>query len=170
MFIEHSFFELPVYRVPKEKYYKDMEKHIEKKFLKLDDFSRKHYENNPKSLAAWKSSRCEEYGNIWEYNDIIGYIKLYFRGTQVRADHWSVKAKRIVKSKKKDFICIEEAICGAITVSFEKESVDIFRKVQELVGEIKIDLGKRYLETSKFDAIGPYVDWKKLYKEYCLAR
>ena len=165
---ECYFFELPIYRVTKEKYYKDMDKYIQNKLSKLDDFSKEYYESDPSKLAAWKLGHREEYGSIWEYNDIIGYIKLYFIGTQVRADHWYVKAKRIVRSKKKDFICIEEAICGATTIHFEKNSEDIYNKIKELVDDIKGTLKKRHIETSKFEAIGSYVDWKKLYEEYRL--
>lgn len=163
---EYDFFELPIYRVTKEKYYKDMDEYIQNKFAKLNDFHREYYKNNLSKLADWKHACREEYGSIWEYNDVIGYIKLYFSGSQVRADHWSVKAKRIVKSKKKEFICIEESIYGATTIHFEKESLGIYNKIIELVDEIKSTLRNRYIETSKFEAIGPYVDWKKLYEKY----
>ena len=103
MIKENYFFELPIYRVTREKYYMDMEKYIENKFSKLNDIQREYYGSTPEKKAEWAKYYREEYGSIWEYNDVIGYIKLYFYGTQVRGGYWSVKAKRIVRTKKKGF-------------------------------------------------------------------
>lgn len=166
MLKELYFFELPIYRTSIEQFYQEVEKYIDKKFSKLNDFSKDYYENNPKEKLGWEQGHRKDYGSIWEYNDIIGYIKLYFYGTQVRGEYWSVTAKRIVKTKKKDFICKDWSFGPAISVHFENDSLGIYNKIIELIDFFKKQLKNRFVNTSKFDAIGPHIDWKRMYDEY----
>ena len=163
---ELYFFEIPIYRTSKEKFYQEVEKNINKYFSKLDSFSKEFYENNPKEKLDWEKDQRNVYGNIWEYNDIIGYIKLFFYGTQVRAQYWSIKAKRIIKTKKKDFICKDWSYGPAISVHYEKDSLGIYNRIIELVDFFKKELNNRFVDTSKLDVIGRYIDWKLVYDEY----
>ncbi len=42
-----------------------------------------------------------KYGGTWEFNEVIGHIKLHFLGNQIRGEYWKVNAKRIVKTRSK---------------------------------------------------------------------
>ncbi|MCP4050264.1 MAG: hypothetical protein GY730_06120 [bacterium] len=163
---ELYFFELPIYRTNREKFDKEVNEYIDKEFSKLNSCSKKLFEKNPTKKLTREHQDREAYGNIWEYNDIIGYIKLYFYGTQVRGEYWSVKALRIVKTKKKDFICKDWSFGPAISIHFENDSVGIYNKIIELINSLKKLLKSRFIDTSKFDVIGPYIDWKQVYDEY----
>ena len=64
--------DIPVYRLPEEKYYKEMEIFVEKEKIKY----RLHEENeNYKDvIILWRN----QYGGPWEFNEIIGWIRYTF--------------------------------------------------------------------------------------------
>jgi hypothetical protein len=167
---ELIFFELPIYRTSEEEFYREVQKFIDKQFSNLNDFSKDFLQNNSEEKLGWEQGQRKEYGSIWEYNDIIGYIKLFFYGTQVRGGYWSVTAKRIVKTNKKDFICKDWSFGPAISVHRENDSLGVCNRIIELIDYFKKELKKRFIDTSKFDAISPYIDWKRLYDEYRLVQ
>lgn len=102
---EKYFYDVPVYRLSRERYYKDMEKYIKKHMYPgspnhikmMEDFHRKE----PTQKLALEDRLRKSYGEAWEYNEIIGYIRLYFFGNQIRGEYWAVNSKRVVRTRKK---------------------------------------------------------------------
>jgi hypothetical protein len=165
MLKEEYLFEIPIYRTTKEQFYLEVKKYIEKRFLDLDDFSKDFYNKNPIEKENWDQGVRQEYGSVWEYNDIIGYLKLFFYGSQIRSEYWFVKAKRIVKTNKKNFDCHSFSTGPAITIVYEKDSVGIYQKICELIDYYRKKLKIRFIDTSIFDTVGPYIDWESLYNK-----
>ena len=98
---------MPVYRLSRERYYKDMDKYINKNMYSGSPNHRKmteeFYRREPSQKLAQEDRLRKSYGGAWEYNEIIGYIRLYFFGTQIRGEYWGVNAKKIVRTRKKSF-------------------------------------------------------------------
>ncbi|WP_353402076.1 hypothetical protein [Pseudophaeobacter arcticus] len=91
--MEKYFFDLPVYRLTKSKYYK----------WRDETQIRPHEENwlsvrgrpmPQESKNALDQHVYEKYGP-WEFNEIIGYIRLYFLGSQIRGDYLSAEKSGI---------------------------------------------------------------------------
>lgn len=103
MTLNRYFMMVPVYRLTKEKYDSDVENYIESQYRNDDETIKKHYIDDPEDKKSWNFYLREIYGGPWEFNEIIGFIKLYFCGNQIRGEYWAVNAKRICKTRRKQF-------------------------------------------------------------------
>lgn len=63
-----TLFELPIYRVSEDTYYKDFGEYYEK---------RKISHNDPLYEESLNQNLLKEYGGQWKYNEIIGYLRFY---------------------------------------------------------------------------------------------
>lgn len=160
---------MPVYRLSRERYYKDMDEYIKKHMYSespshtkmMEDFYRKE----PSQRIAKEERLRKIFGGAWEYNEIIGHIRLYLLGTQIRGEYWGVNSKRVVRTRKKILEYKTWKLASEIDLHREPDSFSIFSKTMEYLGKCQKELEGRYIDTDNFKAIGPYVDWKSLYED-----
>lgn len=163
------FYDVQVYRLSRERYYRDMDEYIKKHMYSgipshikmMEDFYRKE----PTRKREAEDRLRKSYGGAWEYNEIIGYIRLYFLGTQIRGEYWGVNSKRVVRTRKKILEFKTWKLASEIDLHREPDSFSIFSKIMEYLGKCQKELKGRYIGTDNFKAIGPYVDWKSLYED-----
>jgi len=166
---EKYFYDVPVYRLSRERYYKDMDKYIKKHMYsgspnhikRMEDFYRKE----PTQKLASEDRLRKSYGGAWEYNEIIGYIRLYFFGTQIRGEYWGVNSKRVVRTRKKILEYKAWKLASEIDLHWAPDSSSIFSQILKYLERCQKELKGRYIDTRNFKAIGSYVDWKSLYEE-----
>ena len=167
---EKYFYDVPVYRLSRERYYKDMDEYINKHMHSgspshikmMEDFYRKE----PAQKRASEDRLRKSYGGAWDYNEIIGYIRLYFFGTQIRGEYWGVNAKKIVRTRKKFFEYKTWKLAPEIDLHWEPNSSSIFLQIQKYLERCKKELKNRFIDTRNLEVIGPYVDWKSLGRPY----
>ena len=163
------FYDVPVYRLSHERYYKDMGEYIKKHMCSgrpshkkmMEDF----YRREPARKREAQDRLRKSYGGTWEYNEIIGYIRLYFLGTQIRGEYWGVNSKRVVRTRKKILECKTWKLASEIDLHQEPDSLSIFSKIMEYLGKCQKELKGRYIDTENLKTIGPYVDWKSLLED-----
>jgi len=163
------FYDVPVYRLSREKYYKGMNEYIKKQ---MESGSPRHIEimkefhmKEPNQRYAAEDSLRQFYGGSWEYNEIIGYIRLYFFGTQIRGEYWGVNSKRVVRTRKKVFEHKTWKLALEIDLHQAPDSSTIFLKIQKYLMSCQQELKGRYIDITHLMTIGPYVNWKALYEE-----
>ena len=167
--IEKYFYDVPVYRLSRERYCKDMDKYIKKHMYsgspnhikRMEDFYRKE----PTQKLASEDRLRKSYGGSWEYNEIIGYIRLYFFGTQIRGEYWGVNSKRVVRTRKKILEYKTWKLASEIDLHWGPDSSSIFSQILKYLERCHKELKGRYIDTRNFKAIGSYIDWKSLYEE-----
>lgn len=103
----------------------------------------------------------EEHGN----NEIIGYIRLYFFGNQIRGEYWAVNSKRVVKTRKKILEYKTWKLALEIDLHWEPDSSSIFLQILKYLERCQKKLKGRYIDTCNFKAIGSYVNWKSMFEE-----
>ena len=101
MIFDDYFLVVPVYRLREKKYYSEMNNDFKK--LVSSAWDENFCQNNPDLVQGWKHSHRASYGGDWEFNEVVGYIKLYFMGTQVRGEYWSTLPKKKFRTRKKHF-------------------------------------------------------------------
>ena len=168
MISNNYFFTLPVYRLHKEKYYQDMNMHIENELRPKSELEeviyKKAYNKDAEFYNIRKFSLIQNYGGCWEFNEIIGYVKLYFYGNQIRGEYWAVKAKKIVKSRKKQFEIKTHKLHVALTIEDDTNN-GILCKIEEYISGCENKLRERYVDKQEFIKLAPHIDWAKLYKK-----
>jgi nuclear transport factor 2 (NTF2) superfamily protein len=70
-------FDIPVYRLPKEKYYAERESSIEKQMYGTDPNKiarrKAFYEHNKDSAILFRDHLEKTYGGPWDFNEVVGY-------------------------------------------------------------------------------------------------
>ena len=143
------FFDLPVYRIPRERYYEERETFLDK-------------HSSSKGDSAIRDHLQRVYGGPWEFNEIIGYIKLHFLGSQIRGEYFAVRRKRIVRTRRKLLEFQTWKLAPEISVNPES-SVTILESIYSYIGACRKEIPRRYIDTEMFDALAPFVNWKALY-------
>jgi len=94
-------FELPIYRLSKKQYNKKFKEYYEKNKIKNND---QEYERKI------NQSLKKTYGGDWKYNEIIGYFEFYKFSDDIRCAYYKVSTQKITKTRKKQFIKIDDTI------------------------------------------------------------
>lgn len=163
MIFDDYFMVLPVYRITQEAYLSSMDSHIQKEMYsttKNIDF----YKTNLRLREQHEGLLRCLYGGPWEFNEVIGFIKLFFYGSQVRGEYWAVQSKRIVKSRRKQFEYKTHKLHAERRIR-EKSNNHILESVREYIEGCKNELPRRHIDTREFEALSPHINWVSLYEE-----
>ena len=163
------FFDLPVYRLPEAEYYEQRSRYIDRVLFPPNapnlkarrDYAAQH----PSANESISAHLAHTYGGAWIYNEIIGFIQLHFLGTQVRGEYYAVKAKRIVRSRHKTLEYKTWKLADKIDIPYNASSRQVLAKVREYIEACKAELPGRFIDTAKFEALAPFINWKLLFQK-----
>jgi hypothetical protein len=145
-----------------------MEAHVKAKLYSFapgaNDFLRKHHETDPEQKRDMEHHLRQSYGGSWRYNEVIGYIRLHFLGDQIRGEWWQHRAKQIVKTRTKQIEFRHWKLAHELRVPAKASSKIIYSRVLRYLELCKADLKKWHLDTSEFEFLGQYVNWKRVYE------
>lgn len=158
------FFDIPVYRLCSDDYEKQKRAYVEKTIFS-DAMSRDFYERYPDKEIQFRDHLERQYGGIWRFNEIIGFIRLHFLGSQIRGEYFATNAERIVRTRRKVFEYQTHKLAAEIDIPEEASNNQILGLIGEYLNDCQQELRGRYLDRSVFDEIGPYVDWKSLLRK-----
>lgn len=163
--LQVSLFDLPVYRLKEDKYYLERKVFVDKFLFGKNDERKGFYIQNENLYRRYSAQLNERYGGKWDFNEIIGYIKLHFLGSQVRGEYWEVKAKRIVKTRKKYFEWRTHKLAPERELCRNKTNLEIYNEIIKYIDDCRKELpNKRYIDDKQLISLGPYIDWKKVIK------
>jgi hypothetical protein len=159
--VKKYFFELPVYRLSEAQYIEE-----ENKFLSDYYFETHTNKGIPKTTTTYEKFKenSNRYRDIWRYNEIIGYVRLYILGNQIRGEYYQHKTTRIRKTRTKHFQFITQKLASEKSLS-NNTNADIYNIILEYVQDCKFELKKRYIDINNFQQIGKYIDWNRLIKD-----
>jgi len=163
------FLDLPVYRLAEDHYVADQNAHIDAVMTEHPLPDTPEHPCTATDLSepdsAMRDHLWTSYGGAWRYNEIIGYIRLHFVGTQVRGEYWRVGTKRIVRTRKKVFEWRNWKLAPETDIPVEADSAEIFRLVLEQVAQCRSELNGRFVDTESLETLGPYLNWRALLDE-----
>jgi hypothetical protein len=157
---------IPVYRIQRETYYEQRNVFTEKKIFGGSDaeFKRKYCEDNPEYLRSYKDAIHTNYGGAWEYNEIIGFIKLHILGSQIRGEYCQDDKRRFVKSRSKQFKYVTHKLAPENSFYKGATNGEIYQTICLYVDDCRKELKGRYIDDSNLKNVGKYVDWNSLIK------
>src|SRR5689334_21283990 len=95
------FFDLLVYRLAYEIYDPQRDADLAAQIASMKR-GLPDYEPSREMKENMSQRQYDKYGP-WQFNEIIGYIRLHFLGSQVRGEYFSAEKKRNVLSRHKVF-------------------------------------------------------------------
>lgn len=160
------FYDIPVYRLSEERYYRERETYIDGVLFP---------ENSPYSLSLRERDAADpdcnttirdhlqhSFGGCWRFNEIIGYIRLHFLGSQVRGEYWAVRKKRIVRTRKKVLEYRTWKLAPEVEIPYPYTHQGIYDAVVEYLGDCRKELPGRFIDAELFEVIGKHIDWISL--------
>lgn len=182
--VAHYVCDIPIYLWPQERYDKAMSEDTEKVVQSLirdteegPDLaeSLRRAAGMPASeekirvdesiIQRWREAsgrdKWEELGGPWQFNQIVGWIRVYVGWRGLGGHLWMAKGKRLQRKTRRRFRLesIGNCLPGVCTDAVSSRVVyeNLLTELQAMGKDIK-----RHLDLSVFERIGPYVDWRKL--------
>jgi hypothetical protein len=163
------FYDIPVYRLPEDKYYFERDEYIDGVLFPKDDpFSQSMREReaaDPNCNIAIRDHLQRSYGGCWTFNEIIGYIRLHFLASQVRGEYFAVRKKRIVRTRTKVLEYHVWKLAPEVEIPHPYTSRGIYEAVLKYLADCRKELPGRYVDTDLFEVIGKHVDWRGLMEQ-----
>jgi hypothetical protein len=105
-----------------------------------------------------------ESGGPWQFNQVVGWLRLFVKGNTIGCHSWWVEAKRINRRMRKKRLYLQTP-SDILKARFRNESsIEIFNKLLERIIKLSKDstYKNRYIDLDVFKRVGPYIDWHKL--------
>jgi len=163
LFREQCIFEIAIYRISYEQFNKNYDTALQHHLKKFQELSGLALNKIPESnLLHTEQHFWENYGGPWNYNQVIGWIRLYIFGSQIRGELWKMVGKKFTRKTRNQFQFIGKII--EIDCMTEDNSEQILEKVENELDRIKKELikKKRSLDLQCFKNLASYIDWRKL--------
>lgn len=166
MSLEPKYFaDIPVYRLSAEQYDAEFERHLDRQYKDpawVGSDVRAFHDRNPQIGQSYRNRAWEHFGGAWRYNEIIGFIRLHFLGSQVRGEWWRIKGERIVRSRRKLFEYRHWKLVYESDIPHDATNAEIWAIICEYVERCRKELPGRFVDSQVVDRIGPFVDWRAL--------
>lgn len=164
--LDKYFFDIMIYPCSENEYLKEKKKDR----LLIEKYHADQYRKAGLSLELSSySDIVESESNYnwppWRLNQMVGYIRLFVFGNQIRGDYYWINKKRILKNSTaaKRFYWKGHAITimGLNYLTNEQIFDKVISRLKKLLTEKSI-LKNRHLDLESFSNIGPLIDWQKL--------
>ena len=161
------FFDVPIYRLAEDRYNREREAHIDQMMYPPDSpysaAMRERDVADPNHGVGVRDHLQRSYGGCWRFNEVIGHIRLYFLGSQVRGEYYGVNRKRIVRTRTRILEYRAWKLASEIEVPFPITSKGVHCTVSKYLEACKAELPGRHIDTELFEAMASYVNWRKLF-------
>src|SRR5690242_19434460 len=97
------FHDMPVYRLAEEAYYRVRDAEIAAFVSDARRGLASSAQREKELTASMEQHDYDKYGP-WQFNEIIGYVRLHFLGSQVRGEYFSVDSSRLVRTRTKTLV------------------------------------------------------------------
>jgi hypothetical protein len=161
------FFDLAVYRLPEDQYYAERTAHVDRVVFPLGTpriaDMRKLEEVRPEIIDALRARAEESYGGIWRFNEVVGYIRLHFLGTQVRGEFYGPNRKRIVRTRTRTLEFHTWKLASEVEIETPITTIRISEAVAQYIADCRRELPTRFIDAELLESLRPHLDWQALF-------
>ena len=159
------FYDLPVYRLSTAAYVRELDEYIDKVLFPATDptaATRRAKGVDPRTLTAFHQHLNTKFG-CWQYNEIIGYIKLHFLGTQVRGEYFAVQSKSIRRARTKVMEYKTWKLAPEVDIEPPCGNAEILAAIRTYIADCRREEPRRFIDATLFDTVAPHVEWRALF-------
>lgn len=162
--MDRYIFDIPIYRCDRQRHYAEMDRALQ---LEKDNLIQISGSTKPSPYAFRyidKRTR-EKCGGPWEFNQVIGWLRLFVTPSHIGGHLWFVDAKRINRDmRKKRFYLTSSSNVLATYSRTSDDSTAIFDHTLSCIISFanQGSLKKRFLDVEQFKNIGPFINWRTL--------
>jgi hypothetical protein len=159
--------ELPVYRCTEEQHYRDQKCRCDAAVQPIKQSLQTVPNISPERVAQeledFRNSWLQREEYMWDFNEVVGWIRLYARAGSIGASLFVVN-QRVSKSMVRKRFVWDSSNFLVMSVYENQSNSEIFRNLKELVIDESHSRfkGRRYIDIGVLDIIGPHLDWAAL--------
>jgi hypothetical protein len=165
---QRHFYDLPVYRLAEDRYYAERDAYIEAVIFgpgtPEEAVLRERERRDPRANDLIRGHLQRTYGGCWRFNEVIGYIRLHFLGSQVQGEYYTVGKKRIVRTRAKTLEFCTWKLAAGVEVEAPFGTNEVLAAIRKYIADCRCELPKRVIDSSMFDVLAPHVDWAAVLK------
>jgi hypothetical protein len=169
-----SFFDVPIYRVSQDQFDAEFERFIEKQSEGMDQKvvakQKEYLEQNRQEDGLRRDRMLHSFGGPWQFNEIVGHIRLHFLGNQVRGTLWMIDKKRVNRTRKKQFSVLTHKVVAELGIPRRATNQEVYETILKYLNSARKKLRRRFVDTRVFERIGRFVDWNAMREENSLGR
>lgn len=108
----------------------------------------------------------EKHGQPYPYNQVIGWVVLFAKRDQILGEYYKITEKRLTRNCRRH--CVKgQGKCFAIPLAGNETSKQIIAEIAEELRLLTAEspFKGRYLDTTAFMELAPYINWKRLIRE-----
>lgn len=165
---EKVLFDVPVYRLSKAEYESQQNIFIQRELKKSGGkYAEEAYRRNPEMKTDLESHLWKVYGGCWLFNEIIGFIRLYFYFSEVRGEYWSTYVKRNVRTRRKVFRSLGDYFGFGERIPQGSSNVEICKRIEMFLSCVQKgnEFKRRYVDASVLKNIEQHINWNRLLEE-----
>lgn len=149
-------FEIPIYGISKEVFNEKWERHISKT---VDTWVKMGWDRE-KALNEYESLLFPR--TVWKYSQIIGYLTIDISASDIFFDIYAPMGEQYrYNTSRKLYIHCWSVIGQHFRIEDTMSNDDILKEIHWWIAETRKDcLKKWYLDTSTFDNVSPFVDYR----------
>jgi len=119
-------------------------------------------EMSERLLRISESHFWETYGGPWRFNQVVGWVRLFVLGTQIRGDLWMANAKRLTRAGQRRFRFSGKAF--EMSCYEDMASEQIRAEVEERLRSCVRDprSGRLHIDLECFRVASQFLDWRSL--------
>jgi hypothetical protein len=160
------FYDLPVYRLPRNEYYDQRDAFIESNVFQIgkpiEAALRERERLSPHINAGIRNHLERSFGGCWDFNEIIGHIRLHFLGSQVRGEYFAVSRSRIVRTRTKIFEYQTWKLAPEVDIEPPCGSKEVLVAARQYIEDCRREVPLRFVDATMFEVIAPHMDWASL--------
>ncbi len=157
-------FDIPIYRKTKDDFNAEIETLVANRVEEIISYDPERRPLTREVRDRQFHSVIAESGGPWQFNQIVGWFRLFVEGNTIGCHPWWVEAKRLnrrMRNKRLYLQTYSDVLCAR----FPKESSnDIYNRLLERLTEMSKEstYKNRYVDLDVFRRIGPFIDWRGL--------
>jgi hypothetical protein len=105
-----------------------------------------------------------ESGGVWQFNQIVGWLRLFVEGRTIGCHIWRIDAKRIgrrMRNKRLQLATFSDVLGAWFPDGSSKEIFDeLLKRLTDIAGEPPYL--NRHVDLDVFRRIGPFIDWRSI--------
>lgn len=157
------FLDVPVYRLCEDEYNRQLKEFIERGLAPLREQLGEQVAKHGYMIDHMHQHLFKVYGGCWRFNEVVGYIRLHFLGSQVRGEYFTVNRKRIVRTRHKRFEYVSHKLAPEIEIEMPVTDQTVGAAVSKYLQACQRELPRRYIDIDTFTVLAPHIRWYALW-------
>jgi hypothetical protein len=157
-------FDIPIYIRPNSRYDDDLRDATTRYIAKVFPSVLNPQLELPHQCQFLENSFRKQFGGPWQFNQVVGWLRLYIEGSVIGGHLWWVDGKRLQTRMRKTFQLITYSNILPTWFRPEDESSKIYSDTLSAIEHLsrRRKYRGRYFDLDPFRRLGPFVDWRAL--------